>query len=81
MDIQKLLNSKFPFLWVLLLKNFIFSPSSPFLCNFPGKIIERVADLSHPQLDPAVKEAFDVAYDNIYAFHFAPKAPLRKLKT
>ncbi|KAF9617558.1 hypothetical protein IFM89_037370, partial [Coptis chinensis] len=26
------------------------------------------------QLDPAVREAFDVAYDNIYAFHFAQKA-------
>lgn len=26
------------------------------------------------QLDPAIKEAFDVAYDNIYAFHFAQKS-------
>ncbi|OUZ99376.1 Histidinol dehydrogenase [Macleaya cordata] len=26
------------------------------------------------QLDPAVKEAFDVAYNNIYAFHVAQKA-------
>jgi hypothetical protein len=27
------------------------------------------------QLDPAVKEAFDVAYDNIYAFHVSQKLP------
>lgn len=26
------------------------------------------------QLDSAVKEAFDVAYDNIYAFHLAQKS-------
>lgn len=26
------------------------------------------------QLDPSIKEAFDVAYDNIYAFHFAQKS-------
>lgn len=26
------------------------------------------------QLDPAVREAFDVAYDNIYAFHVAQKS-------
>lgn len=25
------------------------------------------------QLDPAVREAFDVAYDNIHAFHVAQK--------
>ncbi|RZC48354.1 hypothetical protein C5167_041312 [Papaver somniferum] len=36
------------------------------------KIIER--------LDPAVKEAFDVAYDNIYAFHYAQKAPPEKVE-
>ncbi|KAI3930026.1 hypothetical protein MKW92_032481 [Papaver armeniacum] len=44
------------------------------------KIIERVADIPDPQLDPAVKEAFDVAYDNIYAFHFAQKAPPVKVE-
>ncbi|RZC47083.1 hypothetical protein C5167_040035 [Papaver somniferum] len=44
------------------------------------KIIERVADLPDPQLDPAVKEAFDVAYDNIYAFHYAQKAPPEKVE-
>ncbi|KAI3880230.1 hypothetical protein MKX03_015209 [Papaver bracteatum] len=44
------------------------------------KIIERVADLPDPQLDPAVKEAFDVAYDNIYAFHYAQKAPPVKVE-
>lgn len=27
------------------------------------------------QLDPEVKESFDVAYDNIYAFHVAQKVP------
>jgi histidinol dehydrogenase len=27
------------------------------------------------QLDPEVKESFDVAYDNIYAFHLAQKLP------
>lgn len=30
---------------------------------------------SDVQLDPAVKEAFDVAYDNIYAFHAAQRTP------
>ncbi|KAI3832100.1 hypothetical protein MKX03_003455 [Papaver bracteatum] len=40
------------------------------------KIIERVADLPDPQL----KEAFDVAYGNIHAFHFPQKALLVKLK-
>ncbi|KAI3980304.1 hypothetical protein MKX01_001375 [Papaver californicum] len=44
------------------------------------KIIERVAGLPDPQLDPAVKEAFDVAYDNIYAFHYAQKAPPVKVE-
>ncbi|KAF5184896.1 Histidinol dehydrogenase [Thalictrum thalictroides] len=38
------------------------------------KIVENVADLPDPELDPAVKEAFDVAYDNIYAFHVAQKS-------
>ncbi|GAB4836515.1 Histidinol dehydrogenase, chloroplastic [Ancistrocladus abbreviatus] len=38
------------------------------------RIVEDVADLSEPELDPAVKEAFDVAYENIYAFHAAQKS-------
>ncbi|XLR06834.1 hypothetical protein S83_034772 [Arachis hypogaea] len=29
------------------------------------------------QLDGAIKEAFDVAYNNIYAFHAAQKTPER----
>lgn len=37
------------------------------------KIVEEVADLPDPELDPAVREAFDVAYDNIHAFHMAQK--------
>ncbi|KAJ4980747.1 hypothetical protein NE237_031584 [Protea cynaroides] len=37
------------------------------------KIVECVSDLSDPELDPAVREAFDVAYDNIHAFHVAQK--------
>lgn len=40
-----------------------------------SKVVEAVADLPEPELDPAVKEAFDVAYENIYAFHFAQKVP------
>ncbi|XP_058082762.1 histidinol dehydrogenase, chloroplastic isoform X3 [Magnolia sinica] len=39
------------------------------------KVVENVADLPDPKLDPAVREAFNVAYDNIYAFHAAQKAP------
>ncbi|PIA49542.1 hypothetical protein AQUCO_01300383v1 [Aquilegia coerulea] len=39
-----------------------------------GKIVENVADLPDPELDPAVREAFDVAYDNIHAFHVAQKS-------
>jgi histidinol dehydrogenase len=37
--------------------------------------VVRVSDLPVAELDPAVKEAFDVAYDNIYAFHAAQKLP------
>ncbi|KAK1315453.1 hypothetical protein QJS10_CPA06g00541 [Acorus calamus] len=37
------------------------------------KIVEKVEDLPDPELDPAVREAFDVAYDNIYAFHISQK--------
>lgn len=32
------------------------------------------------QLDPAVKEAFDVAYNNIYAFHLAQRAPEKNIE-
>ncbi|KAI3874766.1 hypothetical protein MKW98_019339 [Papaver atlanticum] len=32
------------------------------------------------KLDPAVKETFDAAYDNIHAFHFAQKAPAVKVE-
>lgn len=32
------------------------------------------------QLDPVIKEAFDVAYDNIYAFHFAQKSAERSVE-
>ncbi|KAL8108803.1 hypothetical protein AgCh_025046 [Apium graveolens] len=41
-------------------------------------IIEKVEDLPDPELDPVVREAFDVAYDNIYAFHAAQK-PVEKV--
>ncbi|KAF7016396.1 hypothetical protein CFC21_030016 [Triticum aestivum] len=37
--------------------------------------VVRVSDLPDAELDPAVKEAFDVAYDNIYAFHVSQKSP------
>ncbi|KAL5727614.1 histidinol dehydrogenase [Ranunculus cassubicifolius] len=37
------------------------------------KIVDKVSDLPDPELDPAVKEAFDVAYDNIHAFHVAQR--------
>ncbi|KAG6794247.1 hypothetical protein POTOM_003486 [Populus tomentosa] len=38
------------------------------------KIVENVSELPDPELDAAVKEAFDVAYNNIYAFHLAQKS-------
>ncbi|KAJ4702950.1 Histidinol dehydrogenase, chloroplastic [Melia azedarach] len=38
------------------------------------KVVENVSELPVPELDAAVKEAFDVAYDNIYAFHSAQKS-------
>lgn len=41
-------------------------------------IIETVEDLPDPELDPVVREAFDVAYNNIYAFHAAQK-PVEKV--
>ncbi|PSS04949.1 Histidinol dehydrogenase [Actinidia chinensis var. chinensis] len=37
-------------------------------------IVENVADLPDPELDVSVREAFDVAYNNIYAFHAAQKS-------
>jgi len=36
--------------------------------------------LTKLQLDPAVKEAFDVAYDNIYAFHLAQRSPEKNIE-
>ncbi|KAJ6841110.1 histidinol dehydrogenase, chloroplastic isoform X1 [Iris pallida] len=36
-------------------------------------VVALVSDIQDPELDPAVKEAFDVAYDNIYAFHVSQK--------
>ncbi|KAJ1293320.1 hypothetical protein BS78_01G058900 [Paspalum vaginatum] len=38
-------------------------------------VVVRVSDLPDAELDPGVKEAFDVAYDNIYAFHVSQKVP------
>ncbi|KAK6140377.1 hypothetical protein DH2020_025888 [Rehmannia glutinosa] len=40
-------------------------------------IVENVNDVPDPVLDPAVQEAFDVAYNNIFAFHAAQK-PVEK---
>ncbi|KAL6495774.1 Histidinol dehydrogenase, chloroplastic [Orobanche gracilis] len=40
-------------------------------------IVELVNDLPIPVLDPAVQEAFDVAYNNIFAFH-AEQKPVDK---
>lgn len=39
------------------------------------KVVECVADLPDPKLDSAVQAAFDVAYDNIRAFHAAQRNP------
>ncbi|KAA8537069.1 hypothetical protein F0562_029547 [Nyssa sinensis] len=41
------------------------------------EIVENVNELPHPELDAAVREAFDVAYNNIYAFHAAQKSAER----
>ncbi|XP_027917529.1 histidinol dehydrogenase, chloroplastic-like [Vigna unguiculata] len=38
-------------------------------------IVQLVADLPDPLLDAHVKEAFDIAYSNIYAFHAAQRTP------
>ncbi|XP_052735384.1 histidinol dehydrogenase, chloroplastic isoform X3 [Vigna angularis] len=44
------------------------------------KIVEIVSDLPDPVLDPPIKEAFDVAYNNIYAFHSAQKSPEKSVE-
>ncbi|KMT20103.1 hypothetical protein BVRB_1g001220 isoform A [Beta vulgaris subsp. vulgaris] len=44
------------------------------------RVVEDVADLPDPELDPRIKEAFDVAYDNIYAFHVAQKSEERNVE-
>ncbi|XP_021771999.1 histidinol dehydrogenase, chloroplastic-like isoform X1 [Chenopodium quinoa] len=44
------------------------------------KVVEDVADLPEPELDPHIKKAFDVAYDNIYAFHAAQKSEERNVE-
>ncbi|WCJ35430.1 histidinol dehydrogenase [Euphorbia peplus] len=44
------------------------------------ELIEHVSKLPDPQLDSVVKEAFDVAYDNIYAFHLAQKIPEKSVE-
>ncbi|CAL4936314.1 unnamed protein product [Urochloa decumbens] len=38
-------------------------------------VVVCVSDLPDAELDPAVKQAFDVAYNNIYAFHVSQKLP------
>lgn len=43
-------------------------------------IVELVSDLPDPVLDPTIKEAFDVAYSNIYAFHAAQKSPEKSVE-
>ncbi|GAA0152086.1 dehydrogenase [Lithospermum erythrorhizon] len=42
------------------------------------EIVVVVSELPEPELEPAVREAFDVAYGNIYAFHAAQK-PVEKI--
>ncbi|KAF6175339.1 hypothetical protein GIB67_021844 [Kingdonia uniflora] len=44
-------------------------------------IVEHVEEIPDPELEPAIKEAFDVAYNNIHAFHVAQKPPRKVLKT
>ncbi|GLJ55295.1 hypothetical protein SUGI_1186570 [Cryptomeria japonica] len=50
-----------------------------FTTKFDGvkleKIVECITDLPDPELDPAIQEAFDVAYENIWAFHDAQRIP------
>ncbi|KAL9403142.1 hypothetical protein Peur_000114 [Populus x canadensis] len=45
------------------------------------KIVENVSELPDPELDATVKEAFDVAYNNIYAFHLAQKSVEKSVET
>ncbi|KAG9450615.1 hypothetical protein H6P81_010580 [Aristolochia fimbriata] len=42
--------------------------------------VVQVVDLPDPELDPMVKEAFDVAYDNIFAFHLAQRVPEKNVE-
>ncbi|CAL5330512.1 unnamed protein product [Camellia sinensis] len=44
------------------------------------KIVETVGELPDPELDAAIREAFDVAYQNIYAFHVAQKSAERSVE-
>ncbi|KAI6703275.1 hypothetical protein NL676_012411 [Syzygium grande] len=44
------------------------------------KIVVNVSDLPDAELDATVREAFDVAYDNIYAFHVAQKSPEKSIE-
>ncbi|KAL2343698.1 hypothetical protein Fmac_004983 [Flemingia macrophylla] len=44
-------------------------------------IVELVSDLPDSLLDARVKEAFDIAYSNIYAFHEAQRTPERSVET
>ncbi|CAL9166646.1 histidinol dehydrogenase, chloroplastic isoform X1 [Musa acuminata AAA Group] len=44
------------------------------------KVVELVSDLPVPELDPAVRKAFDVAYANIYAFHDAQRVPEKDIE-
>ncbi|XP_059648861.1 histidinol dehydrogenase, chloroplastic-like [Cornus florida] len=43
-------------------------------------IVENVSELPDPKLDAAVREAFDVAYNNIYAFHAAQRSVERTVE-
>ncbi|XP_038987880.1 histidinol dehydrogenase, chloroplastic isoform X1 [Phoenix dactylifera] len=44
------------------------------------QVVEFVSNLPDPELDPDVREAFDVAYDNIYAFHVAQRVPEKHIE-
>ncbi|KAJ6724101.1 HISTIDINOL DEHYDROGENASE HDH [Salix viminalis] len=44
------------------------------------KIVENVSELPDPELEAAVREAFDVAYDNIYAFHLAQRSDEKSIE-
>lgn len=45
-----------------------------FASSTPWIILSPILATVFSQLDASVKEAFDVAYDNIYAFHLAQKS-------